>query len=263
MTQDGNPAPVLWERLTWEEIGSLSASGMTMALLPVGATEQHGPHLATGMDSAIASQLSHAVSARTGVPVLPVISYGCSLGHSHRWPGTLSVQPGTLSDLVVQVFEWLYAAGFRRLMVISGHVSNFAPLRCALEIIRNRYANAMVAIRGVSEISARVHDEFFADATDWHANAAETSLMLARDESMTRSDKIAISDDEDRTTGSVFAHPVNRTSKNGVTGFPSQASRENGERLFGWMVEDLVKQVRAGLLEEPPLAESQSGGVFA
>jgi creatinine amidohydrolase len=63
-------------------------------------------------------------------------------------------------------------------------------------------------------------------------------------------------DDPDRTEGLVFSHPVNRTSRNGVTGMPSRATRENGEKWFGWMVEDLTALIRRGLAETPPLAAS-------
>jgi creatinine amidohydrolase len=111
-------------------------------------------------------------------------------------------------------------------------------------------------VKSVAEISARVRAEFCADAEDWHANAAETALMLARAPWITRPEKIASADDEDRTAGLVFSHPVNRTSKNGVTGFPSRATREQGERLFAWMVEDLAAQVRAAMTEQPPLNNS-------
>ncbi|MDP9292741.1 MAG: creatininase family protein [Verrucomicrobiota bacterium] len=229
---------------------------MDMAILPVGATEQHGPHLGTGVDTVNATELAYAVSAETGVPVLPSLPYGCSLGHSRRWPGTLSLQPQTLTNCVVEICEWAHAFGFRRVLIVNGHVTNFAPLRCALEILRSRLDDAMIAIRNVAEVSARVRAEFFVDAEDWHANAAETSLMLALAPRMVRSEKIATSDDEDRTNGLLFAHPVNRTSRNGVTGFPSRATREQGERLFAWMVEDLAAEVRAGLTEQPPLAHS-------
>jgi creatinine amidohydrolase len=256
MAQGNGGAAVLWENLTWEEIGALAASGMELALLPVGATEQHGPHLGTGMDTVCATQLAHAVSAETGAPVLPALPYGCSLGHSRRWPGTIALQPQMLTDTVVQIFEWVHAFGFRRLVMVNGHVTNFAPLRCALEIIRSRFDDAMVAVKNVAEISARVRTEFFADAEDWHANAAETALMLARAPWITRPEKIASSDDGDRTAGLVFSHPVNRTSANGVTGFPSRATREQGERLFSWMVEDLSAQVRSAMTEEPPLNNS-------
>lgn len=245
--------PAVWEELTWEEISALNRGGMDLALLPVGATEQHGPHLAVGMDSVCATQLSLAVSAGTGAPVLPTLRYGCSLGHSQRWPGTIALQPHTLIDSVVQIFEWIHAFRFRRLILVNGHVTNFAPLRCALEIIRSRFNDALVAVRNVAEISARVRAEFFADAEDWHANAAETSLMLARAPELVRKNRLSDADDEDRTPGLIFSHPVNRTSRNGVTGFPSRATREQGERLFGWMVEDLAVQVRAALREQPPL----------
>lgn len=51
----------------------------------------------------------------------------------------------------------------------------------------------------------------------------------------------------------VFSHPVNRTSKNGVTGTPSQANKEKGKQLFDWMVEDLADVFKAGIAEQPPL----------
>jgi creatinine amidohydrolase len=247
---------VRWQSLTWEEIAQLRKSGVTTCLLPIGATEQHGPHLGVGMDSVNANQLSDAVSSQTGVPVLPGISYGCSLGHSQRWPGTIALQPNTLTETVVQIYEWIHRFDFRRLFLVNGHVGNAAPLRCALEIIRSRFDDALIRICNVAEISPRVRAEFFADAEDWHANAAETSLMLARAPEMVRVEKIAGADDEDRTGGLVFTHPVNRTSKNGVTGFPSRATREQGENLFQMMVEDLTHLVTRGAQEEPPLNQS-------
>ena len=64
------------------------------------------------------------------------------------------------------------------------------------------------------------------------------------------------SDDPDRTTNCVFAHPVNRTSTNGVTGKPSEASLYAGERLFEHLVEALVTRIQSGLQERPPLDAS-------
>lgn len=244
---------VRWEVLTWEEIDALRRSGSEMCLLPVGATEQHGPHLGVGMDSVSADMLCESVSARTGVPVLPALRYGCSLGHSRRWPGTIALQPNTLAETVVQIYDWIHGFGFRRLFIINGHVGNTAPLRCALEIIRSRFDDAQIRLCNVAEISPRVRTEFFADAEDWHANAAETSLMLATAPDMVRADKIASADDADRTGPLVFTHPVNRTSQNGVTGFPSRATRGQGEILFRMMVEDLTALVLRGAQEQPPL----------
>ena len=248
--------PLLWETLTWEEIAALRREGAELCLLPVGATEQHGPHLGVGMDSRNATLLCEAVSRETGVPMLPPLPFGCSLGHSRRWPGTLSLQPHTLTETIVEIFDWLHGAGFSRLFLVNGHVGNAAPLRCAVDIIRSRWDDALVRVCNVAEISPRVRAEFFADAADWHANAAETSLMLAHAPELVRPDKLGSADDEDRTADLVFTHPVNRTSRNGVTGFPSRATRQKGEALFKIMVEDLAALVRRGLTEQPPLAPS-------
>ena len=242
-----------WSSLTWPEIGALIAAGTNAVLLPCGATEQHGPHLGTGMDTRLAADVCRAVSAATGVPVLPTLNYGCSLGHSHRWPGTLALQPHTLIALVTDIGDWLHACGIRRLFLINSHVTNFAPLRCALEILRSRHDGFMVAVINTADVSLRVRRVFCADAQDWHANAAETSLMLATAPELVRARLARGADDADRTQGLVFSHPVNRTSSNGVTGSPSRASARKGRRLFTWIVADLAKLVRRGLREQPPL----------
>jgi creatinine amidohydrolase len=95
---------------------------------------------------------------------------------------------------------------------------------------------------------------------DWHANAAETSLMLAIAPEMVRTAVLPVADDPDRTAGLVFSHPVNRTSTNGVTGAPSTASAAQGREAFQWMVEDLSSLIRRGLQERPPLEHSYFSG---
>ena len=245
-----------WYQMTWEEIGALPAQGMDTAILPVGATEQHGPHMGCGMDAEIAGRLCRDVAAETGAILMPTLPYGCSIGHSQRWPGTLALQPKTLIDVVKDIGDWVHASGFRRLFLVNGHVTNAAPLRCALEMLRAAHDDLMIALVNTPEISARVRKIHYADAEDWHANAAETALMQAISPDMVRPDRVASADDPDRTTDSVFAHPVNRTSNNGVTGFPSQASAESGAQLYQWMVEDLAALVRRGMREQPPLPHS-------
>jgi creatinine amidohydrolase len=224
-----------------------------MAILPVGATEQHGPHLAMAVDTLSATWLARQVSARTGVPVLPPLPYGCSLGHSRRWPGTVALSPTTVIALVTEIGDWVFGAGFRRLLLLNGHVTNFAPLRCALEVLRSRHDGAMIAVCNLHEVSAEVRAQYEADALDWHANAAETSLMMAIAPGAVRPDLVAGADDPDRTRGLFFSHPVNRTSENGVTGSPSLANRADGERLAARLVDDLTARVRAALKEESPL----------
>lgn len=245
-----------WRQLTWEEIGALTAQGMDGALLPVGATEQHGPHLGCGVDTEIAQRLCRAVADKTGIALLPTLPYGCSIGHSRRWPGTLALQPKTLIDVIKDIGDWVYYSGFRRLFIVNSHVTNFAPLRCALEMLRAQHDDLQVALINTTAISQRVRERHFADADDWHANDAETSLMMAIAPPLVRPERIAAADDTDRTEACVFAHPVNRTSVNGVTGHPSRATQEKGEQLFAWMVEDLSELIERGLAETPPLPHS-------
>lgn len=242
-----------WEDLTWPEIPDVLGACGQAVLLPLGATEQHGPHLGTGVDSCIATHVCAAVSARLRVPLLPTVSYGCSHGHSKHWPGTLSLSPRTLIAVLSEIGEWLHASGVRRLFFVSAHVTNAAPMRCALEELRSRFDDLMVAAISTPDISLRVRAVFDADALDWHANAAETSLLMVLSPPAVRPHLLATGDDPDRTTGLQFAHPVHHTSRNGTTGFPSQASENAGQELFGWMVDDLCTRVQAGLSENPPL----------
>ena len=95
-----------------------------------------------------------------------------------------------------------------------------------------------------------------ADGEDWHANNAETSLMLAVAPELVRPQVARQADDPDRTAELVFSHPVNRTSTNGVTGTPSIASAAQGPRAFEWMVDDLCALIERGLRETPPLDHS-------
>jgi creatinine amidohydrolase len=242
--------------MTWEEIGSLPTQGMDGALLPVGATEQHGPHLGCGVDTEIAHQLCHVSAEVSEVALLPTLPYGYSIGHSRRWPNTLALQPKTLIDVVTDIGDWLYYSGFRRLFIVNSHVTNYAPLRCALEILRAKYDNLLVALINTATISQRVRERHFADAEDWHANDAVTSLMMAIAPHLLRNERLVDADDPDRTGARVFAHPVYRTSRNGVTGTPSLASAEKGKQLLTWMVEDLVELIERGMGEEKPLPYS-------
>lgn len=247
---------VQWEDRTWEEIATLVAEGMDAAILPIGATEQHGPHLTVGMDSLLGRRLCAAVSASTGVPTLPLLPYGCSLGHSHRWPGTLALSPQTLISVVCDLADWLHPAGIRKLFFVNSHVTNEAPLRCALEILRSRYDDLAIALLNTGKLTPEIAHAFSADAVDWHANAAETSLVLHLEPSAVRPDKLDRSDDPDRTADCVFAHPVNRTSRNGVTGRPSQATQEAGAALYETLSRSLTQLIQKGLSEQPPLPHS-------
>lgn len=243
--------PLHWGRLAWPDVpGALAACGHSV-IWPFGATEQHGPHLGLWTDTMIAECLCGEVSSRTRIPVLPALPIGMSSGHSRKWPGTLSLTPSTLAHIVSEVGEWLYSCGVRRLFLVNAHVTNAAPLRCGLEVLRDRLPGLMISLINTAEISSRVRSAFFADGDDWHANSAETSLMLHLDPESVYPARIE--DDPDRTRGLQFAHSVNRTSSNGVTGTPSLGTAPDGKALFSMMVDDLSERILAGSAETPPL----------
>src|ERR1700731_5434909 len=125
---------MLWSQRTWVELSADLEHACWSAILPVGATEQHGPHMGCGMDALLADRLCAAVSKSTGVLTLPTLPYGCSIGHSRRWPGTLTLTPALLIEAAKQIGTSAYHSGVRRLFIVNTHVGNAAPLRCALDL---------------------------------------------------------------------------------------------------------------------------------
>ncbi len=246
--------PLLWGRLTWEGVREARGRGLELAIMPIGSTEQHGPHLPLEVDSTLAEAVAHAVSARSGAIVLPTLPYGCALGHTRHWPGTLSLSPQVLAAVVCEVLEGAIAYGFTRILLLSGHLTNAAPLRLALEVLRERHPHLQIAQKHLLEASQRTRAAYFEDAQDLHANCAETALMQHLAPELVREDKIF--DDPDRTESLFFSYTVPFTSVAGHTGSPSLATPQRGAELFEALVADWTQQVLAAMREEPPLQPS-------
>lgn len=246
----GDQRPVCFDELAWPAIAALVAAGETLALLPVGATEQHGPHLPASTDSEIAEAVCRAASARTGVPVLPTLRFGSSQAHTTAWPGTLSLPPLLLIGVVVQLARWVRASGFAKLLILNAHVGNVAPLWVAADEIRAE-RSLRVGIASWYELTPEIAAAVTADADDWHAHQAETSLMLhLRPELVVRE---AIRDDPDRTRDLVLGYTVAETSREGLTGSPSRATAEQGAELFEAVVGALAERLEAARAESPPV----------
>lgn len=256
MRGSSEAAPVLLEHLTWPEIAELREKNGGMLLLPLGATEQHGPHLPVAMDTLLAETLCETVSARTGVPVLSALRYTVSQGHTPKWPGTFSLRHETFIATLREIAAWAQATGWRRLLLVNAHYGNDAPARVAVDQIRlTRMGKLQVGLVNVFQLGPEIGTAYRADAEDLHANRAETSLMLHLFPETVREKMLAESDDPDRTGGTVFCYPVAQTSLNGVTGSPSLASAEEGAGLFAAMADALEEKVRAGIVELPPLPD--------
>jgi creatinine amidohydrolase len=247
-------APVRWELLTWPEIENLlHDQPREVALLPVGATEQHGPHLPTGTDTVIATELCHAVSARTGAPVLPSLAIGCSYGHGTAFPGTISHPPERLADVVRDAVEWVAASGVRRVLAVNGHFGNQAALAVAGDHLRHQHPELRFGVLNWWTLTPSITAETLVDGDDIHANRAETALMMALAPELVRMDQLALADDEDRTDGLVFRYTAPVLSRNGVTGRPSGATPHLGAKLLEEVVRSMCHSVEAGRMEEPPL----------
>ncbi len=253
MDSNSKSQPVLWSELTWDAIAKLRDSGMNMVILPVGATEQHALHLPVGVDTFSAQAVAHGVSTQTRIPVLPALPYGCSLGHSQKWYLPIYLRPETLSALILEIAEWICSAGFSRILLLNGHVTNWAPLRCGLENVRHRYPELRIALRSIWEISPKIHDFYHHDAANFHANCAETSIMLALRPDLVQLDKAM--DEPDRSAGCFFAYTVNKESVYGAVGSPSKANLSFGKEILETCITELSTQLQKALVEGTPLEE--------
>jgi creatinine amidohydrolase len=249
---------VLIAEMTWEEIEQ-AADPETVVVLPVGATEQHGPHLAVKTDTAlveaIALRAALAASDRARVLVAPALPYGYS-GYHSGFPGSPSISQLTYIRLVTELGQSLLQGGFRRLLILNGHGGNTPALEVAVEEL---YATtgATIALTSywtlaATEIAALRESE---PGGICHACELETSCLLALDPAAVRSERlekaiprgpgggilcdlVAESD-----LGPVFH--ARDASPSGVLGDPTLASAEKGRRFL----EAIVGRVAALLVD--------------
>jgi creatinine amidohydrolase len=238
-----------WAALTLEEVGERAAAG-AVAVLPVGATEQHGPHLVTGTDSLFAERIAVAAATRTGDVVLPTLPYGCSLGHTDRWPGTLSLHPATLTAVVVELGSWVHRSGFGKIVILNSHATNGPPCQSAILQLRHELPKLRLRFVSTFDLSAEIAHRYRADAEDFHANEAETSLMLQLDPGGVREDRVV--DEPDRTEGRVLQYPMPAVTSSGVVGAPSGATAERGAELFALHVDALAALLERAREETDP-----------
>jgi creatinine amidohydrolase len=229
------------------------AGGREVGLVPVGATEQHGPHLPVGSDTIIATAMCERASRLTGAPVLPAIPVGVSYGHGTELPGTLSLTPALLVGIVEQYVQWAALSGLRRLLFVNAHMGNTATLGVATDRIRLERSDVRVGCVDWWMCDEHVAETMLADAQDAHANCAETSVLLAICPDLVHRDRMLDADDEDRTAGLVFRYTAAELSRNGVTGQPSLATAELGEKLWRLAAEGIAARITSGRTEEPPL----------
>jgi creatinine amidohydrolase len=250
---------VRWADLAWPELqglGPRAEGGHDVGLLPVGAVEQHGPHLPTGTDTLVAAAVCEAAAQRCGALVLPPVAVGCSYGHGTVLPGTLSLSPELLALVVRQYAEWAAVSGLRRLLIVNAHFGNAAALGTATDHLRLFRPDLRIGVLDWWSVDPRVRAEVLSDGEDIHANRAETSVVMAVAPHLVHLDRLSGSDDPDRTADLVFRYTAPALSTNGVTGRPSEASAELGRSLLDRVADAVATRVERGRLEEPPLGQA-------
>lgn len=169
-----------WTDLSSPAFRDLSAA--TVCVLPLGATEQHGPHLPVSVDSdlanAVLSQAMDRIAPGLSVLVLPLLSITCSTEHL-RFPGTLSLRPTTLLSVLSDIAESIVANGLERLVLFNAHGGNRALLEVAAREMRIRH-NMIVATASWFDF-ASTEGLFNPEQLkmDLHAGESETAPMLA------------------------------------------------------------------------------------
>jgi creatinine amidohydrolase len=226
---------------TWTDVADLDTD---LAVLPVGSTEQHGPHAPLGTDFFNAESIAEAgAEAFDGeVVVAPTIPVG--IAEEHRaFDGTLWVSPDTFRAYVREITESLAAHGFDRVVVVNGHGGNVEALA---EVCRrvsragDAYAVAFTWFDAVGEHSSDMG----------HGGPLETALLRHTHPELVREDRIeeARADGAERwgewVSGVNLAHDSDEFSENGVVGDPADGDAERGEEL-----ELLAAEALASLLE--------------
>ncbi|MEU6560443.1 mycofactocin biosynthesis peptidyl-dipeptidase MftE [Nocardia nova] len=198
-----------------------SADLTTPALLaiPLGATEQHGPHLPLGTDTAVAVELCHRLAAaRPDIVVAPAIPYGSSGEHA-GFPGTLSIGHAALELVILELVR--SADEFAGVILVNGHGGNLEPLRAACR-------------RLTTEGRAPLLWSPTGPADDTHAGHTETSVMLTLHPDLVATDRAQPGNTQHlrdlmpqlRTGG------VKAVSDNGILGDPTTATAENGTSIL-------------------------------
>lgn len=233
-----------WRGFTDAELGPMSLAAETssapFAILPIGATEQHGGVLPVGTDWMVATELAVAVGANLGAYVLPPIPIGTSMEHRGS-NGTVWLRPATLAGVVRDVSDSLAVWGMTRLAVISGHGGNFilGPTVRELNTDHPERLTVLVPERIKHGAGGLAPD-------DLHAGARETSIgahLFGATAPAADSDAVP-----EAARDELNHRPLLEISPTGVWGRPSQGDAQQGEQDLTASVERITDFLRETLL---------------
>lgn len=202
--------------------------GQLLLAVPLGATEQHGPHLPLDTDTAIAIELCRRLAEhRPDIVVAPPIPYGSSGEHS-AFPGTLSIGQSATQLLLTELVR--SADLFRGVVIVNGHGGNLEPLHAATRTLRAE-GRAVLAWSP----SGFPHDS--------HAGHGETSVMLhLRPASVaTRLAHAGNTQPLSEIMSRLRQYGVAAVSRNGVLGDPTRANADDGSAILDAWTNNLIE----------------------
>ncbi len=233
------PDTVLLEELTWTELRDLFGTGKTTIIVPIGGTEQNGPHMALGKHNRRVQLLSEKIARALGnALVAPVIAYvpegQVNPPTEHmRFPGTITVPERAFEEILESAARSFKLAGFRDIVFLGDHGSYQKDQRAVADRLNRQWATTGVRAHAVGEYYHASQAEFaqllkskgFNDAEiGRHAGLADTSLMLATDPRLVRTDR--------------------RRSGEGVLGDPRRSSAELGQLGVDLIVTRTTEAIR-------------------
>jgi creatinine amidohydrolase len=219
-------------------------------IIPVGSTEQHGPHAPFGTDWILATEVSVRLARRIGALVAPAFSYGVA-GEHLGYAGVPFISARTMTSLVQDVVRSLAEGGFREIILVNGHYTNVVALSAAIMEIGNELPEGTIAFP-FNYWDALPPDElaaYLGAEAGLHANIGETSAVMAVDESLV---DLAHAAREypafpvEPTPAMVSAYffsgrrTLPRASRSGVWGDPTGSTAELGRRYLDQIEEATV-----------------------
>ncbi|ELZ74990.1 creatininase [Haloferax larsenii JCM 13917] len=227
---------------TWTEVADLDTD---LALLPVGSTEQHGPHAPLGTDALNAESVASAGAEAFDDDVLVAPTIPVGVAEEHRaFDGTLWVSPNTFRAYVRETIDSLAHHGFDRVVVVNGHGGNVEALaECCRRLSRtgDAYAVSFTWFNAVGDHSSDMG----------HGGPLETALLRHTHPELVREDRIdeAREGAADRwgewVAGVNLAHDSDEFTENGVVGDPADGDAERGAELESLAAESLAKLLTA------------------
>lgn len=227
---------------TWPEIEAAIGRGL-IAVLPVGALEQHGAHLPLVTDTVLATGVARRVAESCEALLLPAIAYG-DAWTAEGWAGTLSLSPETLRATVTDLGRGLHRMGVRGLVTLNGHFGNREPIALAARTLSELgFPVLHLDYPGLEQHAHAVCDSAPAGPGFFHADEVETSMMLALAPDTVRMEKAAPEYPTFPATFGLEPMRLSAFNRSGVFGDPRPATAEKGEQLIAAIAADCVRVI--------------------